>query len=159
MVAKDPSGVIQQLVCKHREQIIPVYIVHYAAGARPAKGAKAKATKAAAAAMSMLGGALGTFGGLFAGGSTAVPIASKGGPIILAGSPLAAGMPPMAMASYRRGGRPKASKPSRKRGRVAPAAMIMPPPAAAGASGDDDDQDEEEAREYAMAIKASLAAS
>jgi len=34
VVQKDAHGVIQQLVCKHREQVLPTYLVHFAAGAR-----------------------------------------------------------------------------------------------------------------------------
>jgi len=34
VIQKDAHGVIQQLVCKHREQVLPTYIVHFAAGVR-----------------------------------------------------------------------------------------------------------------------------
>ena len=155
VIQKDGHGVIQQLVCKHREQIIPVYIVHYANGARPAKGAKARASKAAASALGMFGGAFGALSGMFgAAGPLAVPVPSSG-PIILAGSP-AAGTG--YVRAYGRGRVGSAKKtPSKKRGRAVMASAI----AAAGSGGehDEDDCDEEEAAAYAAAVKASLAAS
>lgn len=34
VIVPGTAGAIQQLICKHREQVLPTYIVHYAAGSR-----------------------------------------------------------------------------------------------------------------------------
>lgn len=59
-VIKKDGGVIQQLVCKHREQIMPVYIVHYTNGRRPKAPTKSRLTKAVASGPIILAGAPGS---------------------------------------------------------------------------------------------------